>query len=97
LKEGTRFPDTNMAIQAAFEGEGVVLARSAHVWEDLQTGRLERLFDITCPSDVSVDLVCRPERAETPAFVAFRDWLLDEARKSQEEFDAAEGVTTAPT
>jgi LysR family glycine cleavage system transcriptional activator len=96
LKEGTRFPDTNMAIQAAFEGEGVVLARSAHVWEDLQTGRLERLFDITCPSDVSVDLVCRPERAETPAFVAFRDWLLDEARKSQEEFNAAEGVTTAP-
>ena len=70
----------------------MVLARTAHVWEELRTGRLERLFDITCPSDVSVDLVCRPERAETPAFVAFRDWLLEEAKKSQIEWDEAEGV-----
>lgn len=92
LKEGTRYPDTNMAIQAAFEGQGVALARSAHVWEELQTGRLERLFDIPCPSDVSVDLVCRPERAETPAFVAFRDWLLREAQKSQAEWDEVEGA-----
>ena len=88
--DGTRFPDTNMAIQAAFEGQGVALARSAHVWDDLETGRLVRLFDIHCPSDVSVDFVCRPERADRPAVVAFRDWLMDEAAKSQAEWDADE-------
>lgn len=90
LRDGTRFPDTNMAIQAAFEGQGVALARSAHVWEDIQTGRLTRLFDIHCPSDVSVYLVCRPERAERPAMVAFREWLQRESAKSQAEWDAAE-------
>jgi LysR family glycine cleavage system transcriptional activator len=90
LREGTRFPDTNMAIQAAFEGQGVVLARSAHVWEDLETGRLVRLFDIHCPSDVSVYFVCRNDQAERPALIAFRDWLLKEANESQAAFDAAE-------
>ncbi len=90
LREGTRFPDTNMAIQAAFEGQGVALARSAHVWEDLETGRLVRLFDIHCPSDVSVYFVCRQEQADRPALIAFRDWLLREARESQAVFDAAE-------
>jgi len=94
LRDGTRFPDSNMAIQAAFEGQGVALARSAHVWEELQTGRLVRLFDIYCPSDVSIYFVCRPERAERPAMVAFRDWLLREAAKSQAEWDAAETVPT---
>ncbi len=90
LRDGTRFPDTNMAIQAAFEGQGVALARSAHVWEDLETGRLVRLFNIHCPSDVSVYFVCRPERAERPAMVAYRDWLIREAAASQAIWDAAE-------
>ena len=90
LREGTRFPDTNMAIQAAFEGQGVAQARSAHVWEDLQTGRLVRLFDIHCPSDVSVYFVCRQEQVDRPALVAFRDWLIREAREAQAAFDAAE-------
>ena len=90
LRDGTRFPDTNMAIQAAFEGQGVALARSAHVWEDLETGRLVRLFNIHCPSDVSVYFVCRPERADRPAMVAYRDWLIKEAAASQAIWDAAE-------
>lgn len=90
LRDGTRYPDTNMAIQAAFEGQGVALARSAHVWDDIETGRLQRLFDIHCPSDVSVYFVCRKERAERPALIAYRDWLIKEARRSQAIWDAAE-------
>ena len=90
LRDGTRFPDTNMAIQAAFEGQGIALTRSAHVWEDLETGRLVRLFDIDCPSDVAVNFVCRAERADRPAVVAFREWLLAEAKKSQEIWDSSE-------
>lgn len=90
LRDGTRFPDTNMAIQAAFEGQGVALARSAHVWDDLETGRLVRLFDIHCPSDVLVYFVCRTEQVKRPALVAFRDWVIREAEKSQKIWDAAE-------
>ena len=35
LVEAIRIPDTNMALQAALEGQGVALARSAHVCDDL--------------------------------------------------------------
>lgn len=97
LREGTRYPDTNMAVQAAFEGQGVALARSAHVWEELETGRLVRLFDVYCPSDVSVDFVCRHERVDKPAVRAFREWLLEEAAASQKAWDAAEGHGDADT
>lgn len=90
LREGMRYPDTNMAIQAAFEGLGVALARSAHVWEELETGRLVRLFDVYCPSDLSVDFVCRHDRADKPAVRAFRDWVMMEAAVSQAAWDAAE-------
>ncbi len=95
LRDGTRFPDTNMAVQAAFEGQGVALARSAHVWDDLQTGRLVRVFDLMCPSDVSIHLVCKPERSERPAVVAFREWLMTVSAASQREWDAAEGKKAA--
>ena len=54
------------------------------------TGRLVRLFDIHCPSDVSVYFVCRQEQVDRPALVAFRDWLIREAREAQAAFDAAE-------
>ena len=95
LRDGTRFPDTHMAVQAAFEGQGVALARSAHVWDDLQTGRLLRVFDITCPSDVSVMLMCKSDRADRPAVVAFREWLMNVAAASQREWDAAEAKAAA--
>jgi len=97
LREGTRFPDTNMAIQAAFEGQGVALARSAHIWDDLETGRLVRLFDVHCPSDVSVYFICRTEQTKRPGLVAFRDWLIREAQASQKLWDAAEKQSATST
>lgn len=96
LRDGTRYPDTNMAIQAAFEGLGIALARSAHVWEDLETGRLVRLFNVSCPTDVSVDFVCRHDRADKPAVRAFREWLTQEAIRSQKIWDAAESSGESP-
>ncbi len=90
IRGGTRFPDINMTLQAAFEGQGIALARSAPVWDDLVSGRLVRLFNIRHPFNDRICLVCPKERAGHPAFVAFRDWLLEISRISQAEFDAAE-------
>ena len=90
ITEGPRFPDSNMALQAAYEGQGIALVRSSHVWEDLKQGRFLRLFDICCPFSRAYHLVARPERAERPAVAAFRAWLMDQARQSQAEYDAAE-------
>jgi LysR family glycine cleavage system transcriptional activator len=90
VRDGTRFPDSNMALQAAFEGQGIALARSAPVWDDLTSGRLVRLFDHTRPFIHPINFACPNEKANRPPIVAFREWLLSESEKSQAEFDAAE-------
>ena len=90
--EGTRFPDTNMALQAAMEGQGVALARSAHVGDDLKAGDLVRLFDIDYPSGVSYYLVCPEANKNQPKVAAFRKWLLTEAAMVQDEYDKTTGV-----
>ena len=90
VRDGTRFPDSNMALQAAFEGQGIALARSAPVWDDLTSGRLVRLFEIRREFSSQICLVCPKERENQPAFMAFREWLLEISAVSQAEFDAAE-------
>ncbi len=90
LIEGSRFPDSNMALQAAMDGQGVALARSAHVCADLKAGRLVRLFDVDYPSSVSYYLVCPEVTAQKSHIQAFRQWLLAEASAAQEEYDQME-------
>ena len=50
LPKGSQFPDTSMAVQAAIDDFGIALARSAHVQDDLASGRLIKLFDVHSPS-----------------------------------------------
>ena len=81
-----------MALQAAMEGQGVALARSAHVGDDLKVGNLVRLFDVEYPSSVSYFLVCPEGKKDQPKIDAFRKWLLDEAAIVQEDYDKTVGV-----
>jgi len=96
LIEGTRFPDSNMALQAAMDGQGVALARSAHVGGDLQAGRLVRLFDVRYLSDVFYYFVCPAAAVEKSRVKAFRDWLVAEAAIAQTQSDENEAATCAP-
>lgn len=89
--EGPRFPDTNMALQAAKDGQGIALARSAHVCEDLKAGKLVKLFDYDYPSNVSYYLVCPSGKEDTPKIASVREWLLAEASKAQVEYDKISG------
>lgn len=85
--EGPRFPNSNMALQAAISGQGVALLRSSHVDSGLEAGGLVRLFNVYCPAEYAYYLVC-PEGAELrPRFAAFRDWILAEAAQSQAQYD----------
>lgn len=94
LPPGTRFPSTGMAVQAAIDGQGVALARSAHVEDDLKAGRLIKLFDVHCPSNVKYYVVCPLGNEQHPRVAAFREWLLREAVISQAAFDRV-GAPTA--
>jgi len=87
--EGTRFPDTNMALEAAMDGFGVALARTAHVVEELAAGYLVRLFDIPCPSNVAYYLVCPQGHEDRPTISAFRRWILDEVASEGKRPEAA--------
>ena len=88
IPRGTVFPDSSTAIQAAIDGQGVALARSAHVEDDLKAGRLCMLFNVHYVSPVAYYIVCALGKQHHQAIKAFREWLLKEAGKSQAEFDA---------
>jgi LysR family glycine cleavage system transcriptional activator len=79
-KRGLRINNSAAVLQAAIDGQGVALARSPMVRDDLAAGRLVRLFpEIELASAFSYYIVFRPECAMLPKLVAFRDWLLHEA------------------
>ena len=85
--DGPRFPNTNMALQAAIAGQGVVLLRSAHVDDSLAARGLVRLFDVHCSASHAYHLVCQEGAQARPRIAAFREWILAQAARSQRQFD----------
>lgn len=73
------FDYSTYAIQAALDGLGVALVRPPYVQDDLDAGRLVRLFDLALVDPGQAwHLIYRPEALNEPPFAAFRDWLLAE-------------------
>lgn len=88
MPSGTKFPQTSLALQAAIDHQGVALARSAHVLDDIKSGRLVRLFpQVVSKCNVSYFFVCNHGRENEPQIAAFRQWMATEAKESQQEFD----------
>lgn len=80
-KRGMRINNSAAVLQAAIDGRGIALARSVMARDDLASGRLVRLFPrIKFTSELAYYVVYRPECASLPTLVAFRDWLVSEAR-----------------
>ena len=74
-----------MAIDAAVDGQGVVLARTALAAWDLIGRRLVRPFDIAMPASYAYWIVCPKATAKLPKIVAFSDWLLAEAAEDAQQ------------
>jgi LysR family glycine cleavage system transcriptional activator len=81
---GMRFDHTALAIQAAIDGRGVALAKSNLVQQDLASGRLVRLFDVSLklPPGFAYYVVSLKDKSDLPLTKRFRDWILAEAAKS---------------
>lgn len=92
LPRGTHLPDTSMGVLAAIDGQGVALARSAHVMADLEAGRLVKLFKVFSPSPVAYYIVARRGTETQPHAREFVDWLSHEAQTAQHQFDLDAGV-----
>lgn len=81
VERGPVFQDSAMLLDAAAEGQGVALGRSALVAADLAAGRLVKPFDISLPFELTYYLVCPEATADRPKIAAFRAWLLAEAQE----------------
>ena len=77
----------SMAIDAAVDGQGVALARTALAAWDLIGGRLVRPFDIAMPVSFAYWIVCSKTVAKLPKIVAFSDWLLGEAAEDARQLE----------
>lgn len=80
-EHGLRINNSAAVLQAAIDGQGLALARSVMVNDDLMAGRLIRPFadrGLDCRLTQAYYVVYRPESGELPKVQAFRDWLLSE-------------------
>lgn len=77
----------SLAVEAAINGNGVVLVSEFLISQDLKRGRLVKPFELALHSNHWYWFVCPPENMERPKVRAFRDWLVaavrdDPARKT---------------
>jgi LysR family glycine cleavage system transcriptional activator len=79
LSRGPVLNQASMTLDAAVDGQGVALARSALAAWDLINGRLVRPFQLALPVPYAYWIVCPKATANVPKIVTFRDWLLAEA------------------
>lgn len=79
---GVDYQDMGVMLQAAIEGQGVMLSRRAVAAAELEKGTLVQLFDVTVPAEAAYWLVWPSTREPGERLVAFRDWILAEAAKT---------------
>jgi LysR family transcriptional regulator, glycine cleavage system transcriptional activator len=79
---GPIFNDSSHLMQAAAEGQGIALARTTLLANDLRNGVLVRLFDIEVPAPRKFYLVYPARMADSPKLMRFRDWLREEIAAS---------------
>lgn len=79
LSRGPVLNQASMTLDAAVDGQGVALARSALAAWDLINRRLVRPFALSLPVPYAYWIVCPKATAKLPKIVTFRDWLLAEA------------------
>lgn len=87
LLHGPILNHASLLIDAAIDGQGIALARTALATADLINGRLVRLFQTALPLRSTYWIVCPKATSALPKIVAFRDWLLAEAAADARQLD----------
>jgi len=87
LLHGPILNHASMLIDAAIDGQGITLARTALAAADLINGRLVRPFHTTLPLKNTYWIVCPKATSALPKIAAFRAWLLAEAAADAQQLD----------
>jgi LysR family transcriptional regulator, glycine cleavage system transcriptional activator len=79
MPRGTALNHASMLIDAAVDGQGVALARTALAAWDLINGRLVKPFELGLRLSKTYWIVCPNATSSVPKIATFRKWLLAEA------------------
>jgi LysR family glycine cleavage system transcriptional activator len=79
---GTSFTDANSLMEAAVTGQGIALGRLSVTRSDILAGKLDRLSAHSLRVSYCHYAVYPVSSESNPAMVAFRDWLIEEARRT---------------
>ena len=93
--KGPVYTDSAMAVQSAIEGDGVALARSRLVRDDIARGRLAVPFDISQPSGFSYYVVYPEDRRLTESMQVFIAWLQEQVMADAVKFGDTLGQAAA--
>jgi len=88
MTRGTALNRASMLIDAAVDGQGVALARTALAAWDLINGRLARPFDLALRLSNTYWIVCPKATSGVPKIATFRKWLLAEAAEDARRLKA---------
>lgn len=83
-EKGPRFETAALAFEAAAAGLGIAMGHRALIAQDLKQGRLVEPFDFELPSESAYYLAFPEDRLGQPRIMAFREWLLAEAARSDD-------------
>jgi LysR family glycine cleavage system transcriptional activator len=86
-RRGPVFNDSELALQAAIQGQGVVLTRGSLAVLKLRAGTLVAPFALRVPSPMTCHLVYPPQHARKPALLLFRSWLIEELKAAPPLYD----------
>ena len=78
------FTETDILLRAAINGLGIALSRRLLAQPELDAGRLVRPVRHSVRADRSYYIVYPDSGERTPRLVIFRDWLLEQARRTIE-------------
>lgn len=82
-QRGPIFNDSSHLIQAAAEGQGIALARTTLLGNDIRNGVLVRLFGVEVASPRKHYLVYPARTANSSKLALFRSWLVDEIERER--------------
>ncbi|NRR30024.1 transcriptional regulator GcvA [Oxalobacteraceae bacterium] len=82
---GVMFEDLSMLVRSAVDGDGVALVRHVVAMQELASGQLVRLFDVSVRCSDEYYFVSPPGAAAKPQVQAFRAWLLAEVASFQQQ------------
>jgi len=83
---GPQFDQTSMVLDAALEGQGVALTRSALARRDLLSARLITLFDVSMPAPFSYYIVHNKDAVNVEKIQRFKQWLLAQVHEEEQAY-----------